>query len=53
MSKSDQSFMRSFSLLIVGLAVLTLLLIEKLKLAVMSEIWSRHLSFGSVARRCV
>ena len=28
------------------------LLIEKLELVVMSEIWSRHLSFATVARRC-
>jgi hypothetical protein len=28
------------------------LLIEKLKLVVMGKIWSRHLSFATVARRC-
>ena len=41
------------SLLCVGGILLTLLLTEKLKLVVMSEIGSRHLSFGNVARRCV
>jgi hypothetical protein len=42
------------SFLCVGWVLLTLLLlmIEKLKLVMMSKIGSRHLSFASVARRC-
>ena len=39
------------SLLCVG-GILMALLIEKLKLVVMGEIWSGHLSFATVARRC-
>jgi hypothetical protein len=39
------------SLLCVG-GILLALLIEKLKLVVMGEIWSRHLSFATIARRC-
>jgi hypothetical protein len=39
------------SLLCVG-GILVTLLIEKLKLIVMGEIGSCHLSFASVARRC-
>ena len=40
------------SLLRVG-GILMTLLVEKLKLVVMGEIWSgRHLSFATVARRC-